>query len=71
VVRMSKHVIFFSHTADALARFVENPSDPKGPVSQLLEGVGGRLESYLTVNEGAADGATGVYTHYCRERSTA
>lgn len=46
VVLMSKYAIFFSLTSDAAARFVENPEDRKGPVSQLAEGTGGRLEAF-------------------------
>ena len=43
---MPKYAAFFSLNSDALARFIENPADRRGPVSKLIEAAGGRLESY-------------------------
>lgn len=43
---MAKYAIFFSLTSDALARFIEAPSDRQAVVSRLAEGAGGKLESY-------------------------
>ena len=43
---MSKFVILFGLTSDALSRFIDNPEDRRGPVSKLAESMGGRLESY-------------------------
>jgi uncharacterized protein with GYD domain len=43
---MPKYVILFGLTSEALARFIDNPEDRRGPVSQLAEAMGGRLESY-------------------------
>ena len=43
---MAKYAIFFSLTSDALARFLENPTDRRGPVRKLAEAAGGKLESY-------------------------
>jgi uncharacterized protein with GYD domain len=45
VAAVPKDVTLFSVTSDALARFVENPEDRRGPVSRLVEAAGGRLES--------------------------
>jgi len=42
---MPKYAILFSITSDALARFIENPGDRRGPVSKLCEAAGGSLES--------------------------
>ena len=43
---MAKYVILFSVTGETLVKFIENPTDRRGPVSQLAEAVGGKLESY-------------------------
>ena len=52
---MPKYVVLFGITPDALARFIANPEDRRGPVSKLAESVGGRLESYYWMF-GAYDG---------------
>jgi uncharacterized protein with GYD domain len=57
VVLMPKYAILFSLTSDTMARFLENPDDRRGPVSQLAEGVGGRLEAYYWMF-GQYDGLT-------------
>jgi uncharacterized protein with GYD domain len=43
---MPKFVVLFSLTGDALARFMEQPTDRRGPVGRLAEAAGGRLEAY-------------------------
>ena len=43
---MPKYVVLFSLKDEALARFIENPEDRRGPVSKLAEAAGGKLESY-------------------------
>ena len=43
---MPKYVVLFGLKDEALARFIENPEDRRGPVSKLAEAAGGRLESY-------------------------
>jgi hypothetical protein len=44
---MPKYAVLFGLKDEALARFIENPEDRRGPVSKLAEAAGGRLESYL------------------------
>jgi uncharacterized protein with GYD domain len=43
---MPKYAVFFGLKDEALARFIENPEDRRGPVSKLAEAAGGKLESY-------------------------
>ena len=43
---MPKYVVLFSIKDEALARFIENPEDRRGPGSKLAEAAGGKLESY-------------------------
>jgi uncharacterized protein with GYD domain len=43
---VAKYAVFFSLTSDTLARFLENPSDRRGPVTKLVEAADGRLDSY-------------------------
>jgi uncharacterized protein with GYD domain len=43
---MPKYAVLFGLKDEALARFIENPEDRRGPVSKLAEAAGGRLESY-------------------------
>ncbi len=43
---MPKYAVFFSFTGDAMARFIDNPGDRRGPVTKLAEAAGGTLESY-------------------------
>jgi uncharacterized protein with GYD domain len=43
---MPKYLVLFAVTSDALARFIDNPEDRRGPVSKLAEAAGGTLESY-------------------------
>jgi len=43
---MPKYLVLFAVTSDALARFIENPEDRRGPVSKLAEAAGATLESY-------------------------
>jgi uncharacterized protein with GYD domain len=43
---MPKYLVLFGLKDEALARFIENPEDRRGPVSKAAEAAGGRLESY-------------------------
>jgi uncharacterized protein with GYD domain len=42
---MAKYAIFFTYTSDAWARMIKNPGDRTAAVRQLLDSVGGSLES--------------------------
>jgi uncharacterized protein with GYD domain len=43
---MPRYLVLFALTSDALARFIDNPEDRRGPVSKIAEAAGGTLESY-------------------------
>jgi len=43
---MAKYIVFFSFTPDALSRMIQSPGDRKAPVAKMIEGMGGKLESY-------------------------
>jgi uncharacterized protein with GYD domain len=42
---MAKYAIFFTYTSDAWARMITNPGDRTAAVRQLLDTVGGTLDS--------------------------
>ena len=52
---MQKYAIFFTYTSDAWKAMTENPQDRSAAVKQLVEGVGGKLESFYWMS-GAFDG---------------
>ncbi len=43
---MAKYAIFFSYTPDALSAMIKNPSDRTTAARQVVEGLGGSLESF-------------------------
>lgn len=43
---MPKYVVLFGLKDQALAGFIANPEDRRGPVSKLAEAAGGKLEAY-------------------------
>jgi uncharacterized protein with GYD domain len=43
---MAKYAIFFTLTADTIARFIERPSDRAAAARKLLETSGGKLDGY-------------------------
>lgn len=42
---MAKYAVFFSYSSDAWARMINNPGDRTAAVRQVVEAVGGTLES--------------------------
>lgn len=42
---MAKYALFFTYTSDAWARMIKSPGDRTAAVRQLLDSVGGSLES--------------------------
>lgn len=42
---MAKYVFFFSYSAEAWARMINSPGDRTAAVRQLVDAVGGKLES--------------------------
>lgn len=52
---MAKYALFFKFTGDTVKGMMDRPSDRAAVVAKLLEGVGGRLESYYLMF-GAWDG---------------
>ncbi len=43
---MAKYAIFFSYTPEALSAMIKNPSDRSTAARQVVEGLGGSLESF-------------------------
>ena len=52
---MAKYALFFKFTGSTIKGMMDRPSDRAAVVAKLLEGVGGRLESYYLMF-GAWDG---------------